>query len=76
MDDANVPSLMSLAYLGVHQSNDALYKNTRKFLLSEFNPYFLKGEVAEGQASPHTGKEKIWPIIWIENYFSTTNINI
>ena len=62
MDDANVPSLMSLAYLGAHRQTDALYVNTRKFLLSDNNPYFLKGKAAEGQASPHTGKEKIWPM--------------
>jgi hypothetical protein len=62
MDDANVPSLMSLAYLGAHTSTDELYQNTRKFLLSDNNPYFLKGELAEGQGSPHTGKSKIWPM--------------
>lgn len=62
MDDANVPSLMSLAYLGAHSAEDKLYKNTRAFLLSEHNPYYLKGEAGEGQASPHTGKEKIWPM--------------
>ena len=62
MDDANVPSLMSLAYLGAHEPTDELYLNTRKFLLSENNPYFLIGEFAEGQASPHTGKSKIWPM--------------
>ncbi len=62
MDDANVPSLMSLSYLGVHKAEDKIYMNTRKFLLSESNPYFLKGKSAEGQASPHTGKDKIWPM--------------
>jgi meiotically up-regulated gene 157 (Mug157) protein len=62
MDDANVPSLMSLAYLGAHQPNDKIYQNTRKFLLSNYNPYFLKGKCAEGQASPHTGKNKVWPM--------------
>lgn len=62
MDDANVPSLMSLAYLGAHRPNDELYKRTRSFLLSEHNPYFLKGKVAEGQASPHTGQDNIWPM--------------
>jgi meiotically up-regulated gene 157 (Mug157) protein len=62
MDDANVPSLMSLAYLGAHDARDPLYQRTRKFLLSEANPYYLKGKAAEGQASPHTGKEKIWPM--------------
>lgn len=62
MDDANVPSLMSLAYLGAHKPTDGLYKNTRQFLLSDNNPYFLKGKFAEGQGSPHTGKHKIWPM--------------
>jgi hypothetical protein len=61
MDDANVPSLMSLAYLEA-QTDDLVYKSTRKFLLSDSNPYYLKGTAAEGQASPHTGKEKIWPM--------------
>jgi len=61
-DDANVPSLMSLAYLGAHSPDDPLYQRTRKFLLSDSNPYYLKGLAAEGQASPHTGKEKIWPM--------------
>ena len=62
MDDANVPSLMSLAYLGAHRTSDPIYQNTRQFLLSDSNPYFLKGTLAEGQASPHTGKNKIWPM--------------
>ena len=31
-------------------------------MLSDSNPYYLKGRFAEGQASPHTGKEKIWPM--------------
>ena len=62
MDDANVPSLMSLAYLDSKFEEDQTYINTRKFLLSHNNPYFLKGKAAEGQASPHTGKDKIWPM--------------
>ena len=62
MDDANVPSLMSLAYLDSKFKDDKIYLNTRKFLLSDNNPYFLKGKAAEGQASPHTGKDKIWPM--------------
>lgn len=62
MDDANVPSLMSLAYLDKRLADDPIYQNTRRFLLSDANPYFLKGRAAEGQASPHTGKERIWPM--------------
>lgn len=77
MDDANVPSLMSLAYIGAHKPEDAIYKRTRSFLLSDNNPYYLKGEAAEGQASPHTGKEKIWPMgIILRAMTSTDNEEI
>ncbi len=62
MDDANVPSLMSLGYLGIHKPTDPLYANTRKFLLGDNNPHYLRGTAGEGQSSPHTGKEKIWPM--------------
>jgi hypothetical protein len=62
MDDANVPSLISLTYIGANKPTDVLYRQTRKFLLSEHNPYFLKGTAAEGQGGPHTGKENIWPM--------------
>ncbi|TWT83655.1 hypothetical protein CA13_51220 [Planctomycetes bacterium CA13] len=72
-DDANVPSLMSLAYLGVHKPSDPLYVRTRKFLLSENNPYFLRGTAASGQASPHTGKVRIWPMGIILRALSSTS---
>ncbi|MBK8813559.1 MAG: glycoside hydrolase family 125 protein [Acidobacteria bacterium] len=62
MDDANVPSLMSLAYLGAVRRDDPIYRATRRFLLSDRNPYFLRGRAAEGQASPHTGRNGIWPM--------------
>lgn len=77
MDDANVPSLMSLAYLNPEFKNDTVYKNTRKFLLSEDNPYYLKGKAAEGQGSPHTGKETIWPMgIILRAFTSEDNTEI
>ena len=75
MDDANVPSLMSLAYLGIHQPGDEIYQNTRKFLLSGNNPYFLQGKAAEGQASPHTGKNNIWPMGIILRAMTSTDDN-
>ncbi|MFY8005205.1 MAG: glycoside hydrolase family 125 protein, partial [Chitinophagaceae bacterium] len=62
MDDANVPSLLSLPYLDAQFINDPVYQNTRAFLLSDSNPYYLRGKAADGQASPHTGKERIWPM--------------
>ncbi len=62
MDDANVPSLLALPYLGAVNTNDQTYLNTRKFIFSEENPYFYKGDIAEGVGSPHTYENNIWPI--------------
>jgi len=56
MDDANVPSLLSLPYLGFVDIDDPIYQNTRKMLLSEdSNPYFFKGTAGEGIGGPHIG---------------------
>ena len=62
MDDANIPSLLSLPDLGYVDRNDPIYKNTRKFVLSEYNPYFFKGEAGEGIGGPHVGPGYIWPM--------------
>ncbi|MGI4886551.1 MAG: glycoside hydrolase family 125 protein [Janthinobacterium lividum] len=62
MDDANVPSLVALPYLGALPTTDPVYQNTRKFLLSTANPFFFKGQAAEGIGGPHVGQDMIWPI--------------
>lgn len=62
MDDANVPSLLSLPYLGVCANDDPRYLRTRAFCLSRDNPYFAAGTCAEGVGSPHTGVGTVWPI--------------
>jgi meiotically up-regulated gene 157 (Mug157) protein len=62
MDDANVPSLLSLPYLGVCLPTDPLYQRTRARVLSEANPYFFKGRFAEGVGSPHTALGHVWPM--------------
>jgi len=62
MDDANVPSLLSLPYLGALEADDPLYLNTRKVVLSSDNPFFYKGKAAEGIGGPHTGVNTIWPM--------------
>ncbi len=62
MDDANVPSLLSLPYLGCCASDDATYLNTRAFVLSEDNPYFFRGRAGEGIGGPHVGLNMIWPL--------------
>jgi meiotically up-regulated gene 157 (Mug157) protein len=62
MDDANVPSLLALPYLGCINSSDTLYQNTRQFVLSTNNPWFFKGKIGEGIGGPHVGEEMIWPM--------------
>ena len=62
MDDANSPSLLSAPYLGFCDVNDPVYQNTRKFILSESNPFYFVGKAARGIGSPHTGENMIWHI--------------
>ena len=62
MDDANAPGLLSLAYLGCCGVEDALYRRTRAFALSEANPYFFRGKAAEGIGGPHEGLGMVWPM--------------
>ena len=62
MDDANVPNLLSIPYLGYANYHDEIYKNTRKFSLSIANPWFNEGKFAKGIGGPHVGENKIWPL--------------
>ena len=62
MDDANVPSLLSLPYLGYCSADDEVYQNTRRFILSKNNPYYYEGTAAKGIGSPHTPKDYIWHV--------------
>lgn len=73
MDDANVPSLLALPYLGCVSASDEVYKNTRRLIWSEDNPYFFKGKVAEGIGGPHVGLEMIWPISLIMRAMTSTD---
>ena len=62
MDDANVPSLLAMSYLGDVPADDPIYMNTRKFVWSEANPYFHRGPAGEGIGGPHIWSEVIWPM--------------
>lgn len=62
MDDANVPSLLSLPYLGFCAKDDPRYLRTRKFCLSAANPYFAQAGTIAGIGSPHTGHGTVWPM--------------
>lgn len=59
-DDANIPSLLSIPYLGFTDKNDEMYKRTRAFILSRDNPYYYSGKYGEGVGSPHTEPGYIW----------------
>jgi len=77
MDDANVPSLLAMPYLGAMKVSDPLYQSTRKFVLSAANPYFFKGKAAEGIGGPHVGLGYIWPMsIIIRAITSTSEVEI
>ena len=66
MDDANIPSLLSIPYFGYVSEIDEIYMGTRRFILSPANPYFykgiFKGEEISGIGSPHTPAGMIWPL--------------
>lgn len=74
MDDANVPSLLALPYLDSVAINDEIYRNTRKFLWSNDNPYFIKGKAGAGIGGPHIGTyDMIWPMSIIMHAMTSTN---
>lgn len=62
MDDANIPSLLAIPYFGYLPKTNSLYMATRRFVLSDRNPYYFKGRYAEGVGSPHTPHGYIWPL--------------
>jgi uncharacterized protein len=62
MDDANMPSLLSLPYLGYCAPDDPIYLNTRRWILSAENPFFYQGTAAAGVGSPHTPPRYVWHI--------------
>jgi meiotically up-regulated gene 157 (Mug157) protein len=62
MDDANVPSLLALPYLGLVRVDDPLYQATRTFVLSVGNPHFYAGARIRGVGSPHTPGARVWPM--------------
>ncbi len=73
MDEANVPNLVSLPYLGCLDKDDEVYQNTRKFVFSEDNPYFWKGKFAEGVGGPHIGFDMVWPMSIIMRALTSTD---
>ncbi|MGO8931416.1 MAG: glycoside hydrolase family 125 protein [Limisphaerales bacterium] len=73
IDDGNVPSLLSLPYLDVVGPGDPLYLNTRRFVLSDSNPYYCIGKAASGPGGPHVGRDMIWPLGLIVQGLTSTD---
>ena len=73
MDDANVPSLLAMAYLGDVPVSDPIYQNTRRFLWSEDNPSFFRGKAGEGIGGPHVGYDMPWPMSIMMYAFTSTS---
>ncbi len=73
MDDANIPSLLSLPYLGGVKPNDPIYLNTRKLILSKENPFFFKGKAGEGIGGPHIGMDMVWPMSIVMRGLTSNN---
>ena len=73
MDDSNAPSLLSLPYLTDVKIDDPIYQNTRRFVWSKSNPYFFKGEAAEGIGGPHVGYDMVWPMSLIMKALTSTD---
>ena len=73
IDDGNVPSLLSLPYIDATGAGDPLYLNTRKFVLSDSNPYYCVGKAAQGPGGPHVGRDMIWPLGLIVQGLTSTD---
>ncbi|RKF81135.1 Meiotically up-regulated gene 157 protein [Golovinomyces cichoracearum] len=74
MDDANVPSLLSLPILGFVDITDEVYQNTRKMVLeNEGNPYYLTGPDFQGIGGPHVGPRHAWPMSVLIRAMTTDN---
>ncbi|KAJ7451490.1 Six-hairpin glycosidase-like protein [Mycena galericulata] len=71
MDDANVPSLLSLPYLGFLDKTHPAYLATRKVLLSKRNPYFATGRNFTGIGGPHADAWHPWPMSQISAIYGT-----
>jgi hypothetical protein len=63
LDDANLPSLLSLPYLSYLAPRAPAYRRTRaRSLSAETNPYFFSGPALSGVGGPHVGLQWVWPM--------------
>eukprot|EP00927_Polykrikos_kofoidii_P054211 TRINITY_DN48666_c0_g1_i1.p1 TRINITY_DN48666_c0_g1~~TRINITY_DN48666_c0_g1_i1.p1 ORF type:complete len:514 (-),score=53.67 TRINITY_DN48666_c0_g1_i1:73-1551(-) len=73
-DDANVPSLLSLPFLGFLSEANPIYLETRTMLLStQTNPWFFSGTAPAGIGGPHVGVGYVWPMSLIVQALTSIN---
>lgn len=76
MDDANLPSLLSLPDLGFCSADDEVYKNTRRMVLDpSSNPFYYRGPYFEGIGGPHAGIRAAWPMSRIVAIRTTNSLD-
>ena len=61
LDDANIPSLLSLPYLGFCEPDDPLYRSSRDWVLGPRNPSWVPGPIS-GVSSTHGRRGWVWPL--------------
>ncbi|ORY66623.1 Six-hairpin glycosidase-like protein [Pseudomassariella vexata] len=71
MDDANVPSLISLPYLGFLDKSDSTYVRTKEAMFSRANPYYAVGQNFSGIGGPHVNATYPWPMSQISAIYGT-----
>jgi len=63
MDDANIPSLLSIPLLGWSRFDPGIYTNTRKRLFNaKTNDFYFQGDKIQGLGSPHTEDGMVWTL--------------
>jgi hypothetical protein len=62
LDDANLPSLLALPYLGCVEQDDPLYLSTRRAVLSRANPLYATGLFLDGIGSTLSPRGQVWPL--------------
>ncbi|KAH7345050.1 Six-hairpin glycosidase-like protein [Rhizoctonia solani] len=69
MDDANVPSLLSLPYLGFLIRPHL--REAKDMILSRRNPYYAKGKTFFGTGGPHVDTVHPWPMSLISAIYGS-----
>jgi meiotically up-regulated gene 157 (Mug157) protein len=73
MDDANVPSLLSIPYLGYTTADDPVYQTTRRFQHTQDNPYYHAGSAGKWIGSPPPPPGSVWHIAIIMQALTSTS---